>query len=148
MNVTRDYYFISGQRINIDFIVLPTHKDGILYPLWTNFYQRMNWNTNISPPSNLLLLTLINHGTYVYRRCPPFFLELDPCNSWLEWLVLETPNTSQLIKVLRIKDEANPNNILNNTSICNHIDYIEFVSQLETLSPPHAPRVQLNCCPL
>jgi hypothetical protein len=112
-----------------------------------NEHQRIPWNTSIQPPQNLLRIDLDSQGAFIFHRCPPFFLEQDPCNTWLEWIILEPPVTSRAIKVLRIKNGRNPASIRNSTSICNHIDYELYVSQIQpdAQHPPQAPTIIRLC---
>ena len=141
LNLTRTSYVIGGSHINLDFIILASDNGQ-----WTEFFQRVPWNTLIQPPTNLLRIDLDSQGALIFRRCPPFFLEQDPCSTWLEWIILEPPITSRAIKVLRIKSGRNPANIRNSTSICTHINYELYVSQIqpETRCPVPAPtRIRL-----
>lgn len=117
---------VGGSHINLDFVII--QSDTLQ---WTEFFQRVPWNTTIPPPTNLLRIDLDSQGPLIYRRCPPFFLEQEPCSTWLEWIIMEPPITSRKIKVLRIKTGRNPANISNCTSICNHVNYELYVSQIQ-----------------
>ena len=145
MNVTRTSYEIEGRMINMDFVITPTYQHPTSPPAWTDFFQRVSWNTTLPPPKNLLCINLENHGIFMYRRCPPFFLDQDPCANWLEWIIYETPIPNGPIKMLHVKNGMNPNNIRNNTSICTHIMYELYTSQLEA-KPIEEPATPVRHC--
>ena len=145
MNVTRTSYEIEGQMINMDFIITPTYQNPTSRPAWTNFFQRVSWNTTLPPPKNLLCINLENHGIFVYRRCPPFTLDKDPCANWLEWIIYGTPIPNGPIKMLHVKNGMNPNNIRNNTSICTHIMYELYTAQLEAKPKEEPPTPSRQC---
>jgi hypothetical protein len=145
MNVTRTSYEIEGQMINMDFIITPTYQHPTSRPAWTDFFQRVSWNTTIPPPKNLLCINLENHGIFVYRRCPPFALDKDPCANWLEWIIYGTPIPNGPIKMLHVKNGMNPNNIRNNTSICTHIMYELYTAQLEGKPKEDPPTPSRQC---
>jgi hypothetical protein len=144
-NVTRTSYEINGQMINMDFLIYPTYQHPASRPSWTNFFQRVSWNTDLPPPKNLLTINLENHGLFVYRRCPPFTLDKDPCANWLEWIIYSPPGPYQPIKMLHVKEGRNPNNIRNNTSICTHIMYELYISQLEEKPKEDPPTPSRSC---
>jgi hypothetical protein len=89
-----------------------------------------------------LCINLENHGIFMYRRCPPFFLDQDPCANWLEWIIYETPIPN---KMLHVKNGMNPNNIRNNTSICTHIMYELYTAQLEAKPREEPPTPNRQC---
>lgn len=137
INVTRTTYVLNGMAVNLDFIITPTFLPNSTTPLWTDFHQQVPWNTILEPPRNLRRLYLFDQGHFVYRRCPPFFLEADPCSSWLEWTIVPYPVINEPpIKTLRIKSGRNPASIRNSTLICTKINYDLYVKQLLLLSHP------------
>lgn len=145
--MTRTSYEINEAMINMDFLITPTYQHPTARPSWTNFFQRVSWNTTLPPPKNLLCLNLENHGLFVYRRCPPFDLNQDPCANWLEWKTYVPPNPYHPIKMLHVKNGMNPNNIRNNTLICTHIMYDIYISQLEKVleEQPPTPNPNQHC---
>lgn len=135
--MTRTSHVLNGMAINMDFIITPTFAPNSTTPLWTDFYQRVPWNTTLDPPRNLRVVTLVHQGQFIFRRCPPFFLEADPCSSWLEWTTIAYPVINDPpLKVLRIKPGKNPASIRNCTLICTQLNYDLYVTQLLAMLPP------------
>ncbi len=143
--MTRTSYEINGVMINMDFLIIPSYQHPTARPAWTNFFQRVSWNTTLPPPENLLCINMENHGIFVYRKCPPFDLDKDPCATWLEWTTYTPPFPHGPLKLLHVKNGKNPNNIRNNTSICTHIMYELYISQLEAKPEEQTPAPN-QCC--
>ena len=115
----------------MDFIIISSTKSNSITLQWSKFYQRIPWNTHTPIPEKLVRINLPEHGAFIYRNCPPFSLEMDPCSSWLEWQTIGPPLIQTPIKLLRIKNGKNPSNIRNNTTICTHIMYDLYIMEFD-----------------
>ena len=102
MHISKDLIKIGEKEYNIDFILLPSFKEGLVRAYtWTRFYKRVDWDLDFPLPENFFTLKLGNHGMHYYQQCTPFLLEKDEVNEWLQWEVL-SPSEGDDIKALAV----------------------------------------------
>ena len=127
---------MDGKLVNPCCVILPVFNSIDANPSWCKYYQLVEWDLRFDVPKSLLLLELEEHGTFVYRRCPPFKLESEECGSWLQWGIVNRPGFKFGIKMLQVKQGEDPNDSKNGTKILSAINYFLYSHQITHHSFP------------
>lgn len=145
MHVSDETIQIGNTQFNIDFILLPTFKEGMVRAFtWTRFYKRVNWDLQFPTPDKFFTLDLGELlGKHVYQPCPPFILEEEECGEWLTWSIV-APVEGDDIKALAVKAQHLTALSPRRTKIAEHINFPLWAAQLEC---ENQPTIQMSLSP-
>lgn len=145
MHVSDETIHIGNRQYNIDFIILPTFKEGMVRAFsWTRFYKRINWDTQFPTPEKFHTIDFgVVHGKHVYQSCPPFILEEEECGDWLTWETISLAEEDD-VKALAVKAHDPAETNLRKTKIAEHINFPVWATQLAAEA---LPTIQMSRSP-